>query len=33
MNTTRIYTRVSGEEQVKQIDGLGLVKEGRKKTA
>ena len=33
VNTTRIYTRVSGEEQVKQIDGLGLVKEGRKKTA
>ncbi len=33
VNTTRIYTRVSGEEQEKQIDGLGLVEEGRKKTA
>lgn len=32
VNTTRIYTRVSGEEQARQIDGLGLV-EGRKKTA
>lgn len=25
VNTTRIYTRVSGSEQQKQIDGLGLV--------
>lgn len=25
INTTRIYTRVSGEEQLRQIEGLGLI--------
>ena len=25
INTTRIYTLVSGKEQIRQIDGLGLV--------
>lgn len=33
INTTRIYTCVSGEEQIRQIEGLGLVVREKKKTA
>lgn len=33
VNTTRIYTSVSGEEQAKQIENLGLVLCGKKITA
>ena len=34
VNTTRLYTRVSGEEQERRLDDLGLVlEEGQKKTA
>lgn len=33
VNTTRIYTSVSGEEQAKQIEKLGLVVREKKKTA
>lgn len=33
VNTTRLYTCVSGEEQIRQIERLGLVIQGNKKTA
>lgn len=33
VNTTRIYTSVSGEEQIRQIEKLGLVISEKKKTA
>lgn len=33
INTTRIYTCVSGEEQTRQIEQLGLVMKGKIKTA
>lgn len=33
INTTRIYTSVSGEEQARQIEGLGLVWRAKEKTA
>lgn len=33
INTTRIYTRASGEEQIKQINRMGLILEQIKETA
>lgn len=33
VNTTRIYTCVSGDEQERQIEQLGLVVETKRKTA
>jgi len=33
VNTTRIYTSVSGIEQIRQIEGLGLVWKGKKNTS
>ena len=33
INTTRIYTSVSGQEQARQIEQLGLVEREKRKTA